>query len=88
MATKDLAQDRQQVNHIAQEGEDRPTYHWVYETPHGQDIDIQITLEGYCIYTIETPWYRAQVRTYDVIDTVVRFCQAMYGAGKLAVILI
>ncbi len=62
-----------------------PVYHWVYETPQGQDIDILVTPTGLGRYSIETPWYRAQMKTYDILDTAVRFCRATYGEGKLIV---
>ena len=87
MATKDVGHEPQQINQLPQDKIEGVTYHWVYVTQQGQDIDIQVTPAGHGLYTIDTPWYRAQIRTYDLIDTVVRFCQAMYGAGIITVVL-
>jgi hypothetical protein len=87
MATKDVGHEPQQLSQLAQEGVERIVYHWVYVTQQGQDIDVQVTPAGQGLFTIDTPWYRAQVRTYDLLDTVVRFCQTMYGSGTLTVII-
>lgn len=87
MATKDMIQKPQEMDKISQNQIEGITYHWVYVTLQGQDIDIQVTPAGHGYFTIDTPWYRAQIQTYDLLETVVRFCQKMYGAGTLTLIL-
>lgn len=87
MATKDLGHEPQQLTQIPQDGKEQIVYNWVYATEKGNDIDVQVTVVGQELFTIDTPWYRAQVRTYDLLDTVVRFCQSMYGSGILTVII-
>ena len=82
MASKDVGQE-QQLDYVPMNVNEEISYHWVYETFQGQDVEIQVVPSGYGRFTIDTPWYRAQVRTLDLLDTVVRFCQTMYGPGKL-----
>ncbi|MFX1565434.1 MAG: hypothetical protein ACFFCH_05535 [Promethearchaeota archaeon] len=87
MATKDMGHEPQQITQFPQDEEEQVIYQWVYVTHQGQDIDVQVTPADQQLFTIDTPWYRAQVRTYDLLDSVVRFCQAMYGSGTLNVII-
>ncbi len=87
MATKDVGHEPQQMRHSSKDETESEVYHWVYESLQGQDIEVQVTPTGHGLYTIDTPWYRAQIRTYDLLDTVVRFCLTMYGAGTLTVML-
>ena len=87
LATKDMIQKQQDADQIPQEQIEGITYHWVYVTLQGQDIEVQVTPAGHEYFTVETPWYRAQIQTYDLLETVVRFCQKMYGAGTLTLIL-
>jgi hypothetical protein len=87
MAIKDVGQESQQLDPISQEKSEECVYHWVYVTLQGRDIEVQVTPAGHGNYTVDTPWYRAQIRTYEIVETVVRFCQKMYGPGTLTVIL-
>lgn len=75
------------MSYIAKEERGGTTFQLVYETAQGTDVEVQVTPAGSHLYTIETPWYQAQVRTYDLLDTVVRFCKAIYGEGILTVVL-
>jgi hypothetical protein len=86
MASKDVGQE-QQLDYMPTDGKEPIVYQWVYVTMQGQDVEIQVFPSGYGRFTIDTPWYRAQVRTLDLVDTVIRFCQAMYGAGKLTLVI-
>jgi len=86
MASKDVGQE-QQLDYGPLGTNGGNSYHWVYETLQGQDVEIQVVPSGYGRFTIDTPWYRAQVRTLDLLDTVVRFCQTMYGSGKLTLVI-
>ncbi|MFX1319821.1 MAG: hypothetical protein ACFE9D_01930 [Promethearchaeota archaeon] len=86
MASKDVGQE-QQLDYVPTDGKEGVRYSWVYETLQGQDVEIQVVSSGYGRFTIDTPWYRAQVRTLDLLDTVVHFCLTMYGAGKLILVL-
>ena len=87
MAAKDLGHESQQLGQISQNKSKSDTYHWVYVTKQEQDIEVQVTPSGHGHFTIDTPWYRAQIRTYNLLETVVRFCQTMYGPGTLTVVL-
>ena len=87
MATKDMRHEPQQVGQSAQEKTKINAYQWVYVTKQEQDIEVQVTPAGHGHFTIDTPWYRAQIRTYDLLETVVRFCLTMYGPGTLTVVL-
>lgn len=86
MTLKDMEREPHQIGHSSQKREEGDTDHWVYTTIQGHDIDVTVALEGYDHYTITTPWYRAQVRTYDLLDTVVQFCNALYGSGTLTIL--
>ncbi len=87
MVAKDVGQNSQQIGLVPQERTEQCSYHWMYETAQDQDIEVQVTAVGQGLFTIDTLWYRTQVRTYDLLDTVVRFCQNMYGPGKLTIIM-
>ncbi|MHA2405500.1 MAG: hypothetical protein ACXADB_03440 [Candidatus Hermodarchaeia archaeon] len=87
MAAKNLGHESQQLGQISQDKSESDPYHWVYVTNQEQDIEVQVTPTGHGHFTIDTQWYRAQIRTYDLLDTVVRFCQTMYGLGTLIVVL-
>ena len=85
MSSKDLEGEPQPIRYLSQDGEEGQGYHWVYATRQGHDIDVHVIPTEHDLYTIATPWYQAQVRTYDLLDTVVRFCQGVYGAGILTI---
>lgn len=67
------------------EAKQEDTYHWIFATHQGDDIDIQVTPAENHLYTLITPWYRVQVRTYDLLETTVLICQSLYGAGTLTI---
>jgi hypothetical protein len=88
MSKKDSGQERKKLSYVAKEERGGTPYQLVYETAQGTDVEVQIIPAGSYLYTIETSWYRAQVRTYDLLDTIVRFCKSIYGEGTLTVVLV
>jgi hypothetical protein len=85
MASKEMERKPNPVTPMFPKAQPEAAYHWVYTTHQGHDIDVQVTPAEQHLYTLTTPWYHVQVRTYDLLETVVLICQSLYGAGTLTI---
>lgn len=88
MEKKTLGRDWKKATKLSTRNQDTTQCQFIYESTQGHDIEIKVLRAGPDTYAIETAWYGMLVKTYDMLDTLVLFCQKLFGEGKLTIVLV